>query len=134
VNGDSSIRIFLRTTMIVAGLAGVTAGIVLATNETVRTWHAEGMALDDIAYAVAVAGFLLLTVVTLASPSVRKTPVLPLALVAMVIGVAFGRIWSHLTGTPQGLIGAGAYFFDGLGAGMLIAYWMMRRAARGKTK
>jgi peptidoglycan/LPS O-acetylase OafA/YrhL len=65
---------------------------------------------------------------------VRKTPVLPLALVALVIGIACGRISNHLTGTPEGLTGAGAFFFDGLGAGMLLAYWMMRRAGRSKTK
>ena len=135
MTGESSVRAFLRTAMIVAALAGVTAGVVLATNESVRAWHTNGMALGDMAYAVVVAAMLLSAVVIfLASANARKMPVLPLALAAVVLGVAFTRISTHLTGTPQGLIGAGAYLFDGLGAGMLLAYWMMRRIYRDKGK
>jgi hypothetical protein len=135
VSGQNSIRSFLRTTLIVAAIAGVTAGVVLATNETVRAWHADGMALGDIAYAVAAAAMLMFAgVVLLASTNARKVPVLPLAIVAVVLGIGLGRISSHLAGTPEGLTGAGAYFFDGLGVGMLVVYWMTRRAGRSAHK
>ncbi|MGA7711947.1 MAG: hypothetical protein WCA81_08605 [Rhizomicrobium sp.] len=135
MSGQNSIRSFLRTTLIVAAIAGVTAGVVLATNETVRAWHADGMALGDIAYAVAAAAMLMFAgVVLLASTNARKVPVLPLAIVAVVLGIGLGRISSHLAGTPEGLTGAGAYFFDGLGVGMLVVYWMTRRAGRSAHK
>ena len=135
MSGQNSIRSFLRTNFIVAAIAGVTAGVVLATNETVRAWHADGMALGDIAYAVAAAAMLMFAgVVLLASTNARKVPVLPLAIVAVVLGIGLGRISSHLAGTPEGLTGAGAYFFDGLGVGMLVVYWMTRRAGRSAHK
>ncbi len=135
MTGQNSVSTFLRTVLIFAALAGATAGVVLATNEAVRTWHADGMQLGDMAYVVAVAGMLLLTaVVYMASRNARRIPVVPLALIAIVLGVAFGRFANYLTGTPEGLVGASAYLFDGLGIGMLVAYWMMRRAGRGTTK
>jgi hypothetical protein len=135
VTGQNSIRSFLRSTVIVAALAGVTAGVVLATNETVRAWHAEGIALGDIAYFVAVAAMLMFAgVVVLASANARKLPILPLSIIAVVLGIALGRISNHLVGTPEGLTGACAFFFDGLGVGMFVAYWMMRRADRMKIK
>ena len=135
MTSQNSIRSFLRTTIIVAALAGVTAGVVLATNETVRAWHADGIALGDIAYAVAAAGMLMFAgVVLLASSNARKVPALPLAIVAVVLGVGLGRLSSHLAGTPEGLTGAGAYFLDGIGVGMLAAYWMTRSAARNPRK
>ncbi len=135
MTGQNSIRSFLRTAIIVAALAGITAGVVLATNETVRTWHADGIALGDIAYAVAAAAMLMFAgVVLLASANARKLPVLPLAIVAVVFGIALGRISNHLDGTPEGLTGAGAYFFDGLGVGMFVVYWMTRSARRSPHK
>ena len=135
MSGQNSIRSFLRTTIIVAALAGVTAGVVLATNETVRAWHADGMALGDIAYAVSAAAMLMFAgVVLLASANARRVPILPLAIVAVVLGVGLGRMSSHLAGTPEGLTGASAFFFDGLGVGMLLAYWMTRSAGRSSHK
>ena len=135
MTGQNSVRSFLRAAMIVAALAGVAAGILLATNETVRAWHVEGMTPGDMAYAVAVAGLLLLSaVIYLASSSARTTPILPLALIVLVFGIALGGLSHHKTAMPEGLIETAAYVFDGLGMGLLLAYWMMRRTGRKESK